>query len=403
MASGYENWSSNEPNDQDGEDCSEFYSDGSGWNDLPCDWGGIDTYVVEYGTTLLGGGPVSDSDSLTVTVSADTTTQAPTLTSPTSNSSQNTLQLTYSLPEVPTGGTVTVAFNNGTTTTTLTMSDSQSVNTAVNLASLISTSGVAATTAASLADGTYTVTLSYQDYLGNLASTDVESVVVIDTTVLPVSVARPSDNETIQTTTSTSEGTCETGATISISNVHLQTNPTTVVCSGGVFSTSITFLSSGLNTPIALSFTQTDVAGNVSSATVKNVAYALQTGSGGGGGGQPKDEEKKTPVVTTIPEQTVTLPPVNSAEVQEEAMQGTPLNTVEEKTSCKINEFLTRAVKLGRKNNPEDVKLLEQFLNKYENTNLPVDGYYSPEDFRAVVKWQEKHANDILTPWGLKK
>lgn len=110
-------------------------------------------------------------------------------------------------------------------------------------------------------------------------------------------VNRPSENETIQSTTSTTEGACETGATVSISNAHLQTNPTTVVCSGGTFSTSITFLSSGLNTPIALSFTQTDVAGNVSSATVKNVAYALQTGSGGGGGGgsvihEEKKEEK---------------------------------------------------------------------------------------------------------------
>ncbi len=135
---------------------------------------------MEYGAP--GNLPSVASDTLTITLSADTTTQAPTLTSPTSNSTQNTLQLTYSLPEVPTGGTVTVAFNDGTTTTTLTMGNSQSVNTAVNLASLISTSGVAATTAASLADGTYTVTLSYQDYLGNPASTDVESVVVIDTT-----------------------------------------------------------------------------------------------------------------------------------------------------------------------------------------------------------------------------
>lgn len=191
MASGYQNWSNNEPNDQDGEDCSEFYADGSGWNDLPCDWGGIDTYVVEYGTTLLGGGPVSDSDSLTVTVSADSTTQAPTLTSPTSTSLQNTLQLTYSLPEVPTAGTVNVSFNDGTTTTRLTMSDSRSVDTAVNLTNLASTSGlvsaiattgVVSTTATSLADGTYTVTLSYQDYLGNPASTDVETAVTIDTT-----------------------------------------------------------------------------------------------------------------------------------------------------------------------------------------------------------------------------
>jgi hypothetical protein len=99
-----------------------------------------------------------------------------------SDSVQNTLQLTYSLPEVPTPGTVNVSFNNGTTTTTLTMGNSQSVDTAVNLVSLASTSGVASATAGSLADGTYTVTLSYQDYLGNPMSTDVSSNVIIDTT-----------------------------------------------------------------------------------------------------------------------------------------------------------------------------------------------------------------------------
>lgn len=338
-----------------------------------------------------------------MTVTADSTTQAPTLTSPTSTSLQNTLQLTYSLPEVPTAGTVSVSFNDGTTTTTLTMGDSQSINTTVNLASLISTSGVASTAAASLADGTYTVTLSYQDYLGNPASTDVATAVTIDTTALAPAVARPSNNETIQSTTSTAEGTCETGATVSISNAHLQTNPTTVVCSGGVFSTSITFLSSGLNTAIALSFTQTDVAGNVSIATVKNVAYALQTGGGGGGGGQPKDEEKKVPTVTVVPEQNILTSVNDSIKVQEKTIEAVPLNSAEEKTSCEVHEYLKNPIRLGAKNNPEDVKLLEQFLNKYENAGLTVDGIYSREDFNAVMKWQEKYADDILKPWGLKK
>ena len=49
------------------------------------------------------------------------------------------------------------------------------------------------------------------------------------------------------------------------------------------------------------------------------------------------------------------------------------------------------------------MKLLEKFLNKYENANLPVDGIYSREDFDAVIKWQEKHADDILKPWGISK
>ncbi len=49
------------------------------------------------------------------------------------------------------------------------------------------------------------------------------------------------------------------------------------------------------------------------------------------------------------------------------------------------------------------MKLLEKFLNKYENANLAVDGIYSRADFNAVIKWQEKYATDILKPWGLKK
>lgn len=123
VASGYENWSLNEPNDQDGEDCSEFYADGSGWNDLPCDWGGIDSYVVEYGTTLLGGGPVSDSDSLTVTVSADSTppVQSDIVLTPSTTSATITLTTdeaaTSSISYGPTSSYGTTTTINGSTTT----------------------------------------------------------------------------------------------------------------------------------------------------------------------------------------------------------------------------------------------------------------------------------------------
>ncbi len=114
----YQNWHSGEPNQAGNEDCSEFYANGSGWNDLSCS-GSVNSYVVEYGAP---GNLVSiPSDSLDVTVSADTVTQTPTLTSPASSSTQRTLQLTYSLPEVPLAGSVTVGLNNGSTTTILTM------------------------------------------------------------------------------------------------------------------------------------------------------------------------------------------------------------------------------------------------------------------------------------------
>jgi parallel beta-helix repeat protein len=70
---------------------------------------------------------------------------------------------------------------------------------------------------------------------------------------------------------------------------------------------------------------------------------------------------------------------------------------------CDANVYLKTPVKLGAVNNPNDVKLLEQFLNTYEGTNLEVNGIYETVDFNAVVKWQEKYASDILTPWGMIK
>ena len=70
---------------------------------------------------------------------------------------------------------------------------------------------------------------------------------------------------------------------------------------------------------------------------------------------------------------------------------------------CTTSIYLTAPVKYGARNNPADVKLLENFLNTYEGTNLPVTGIYSKADYDAVVKFQEKYASTILNPWGLKK
>jgi hypothetical protein len=102
--------------------------------------------------------------------------------------------------------------------------------------------------------------------------------------------------------------------------------------------------------------------------------------------------EETTPSVVT---------PVNTIEETTPSVV-TPVNTIEE-VSCHAEPYLTKPIKLGAKNNPEDVKLLEKFLNTYEYANLPVDGIYSKSDFNAVVKWQEKYTDDILKPWGIKK
>ncbi len=405
---GYENWANLEPNQSGDEDCSQFYANGSGWNDLPCS-STLNYYIVEYGAP--GNLPNVASDTLDITLSADVTTQAPTLTSPTSTSTQNTLQLTYSLPEVPTAGSVTVLFNDGTTTTTLTMSDSQSVDTAVNLASLSSTTGVAATTAASLADGTYTVTLSYQDYLGNPASTDVETVVVIDTTGpvisgISVVIRHPPGANITWTTDEDATSHIEYGLTDAygsdttldedLNSSHTQT---------------ITSLSQV--TTYHYRIISEDTLGN--STTTTNYVF---TTSGATPGVRVKDEpitvaqekestpEKKeeTGISAPVVEEKNQTPVVHEElpEILKEWVGTMTLNAADEK-ACIADPYLKNPIKFGKQNNPGDVKLLEQFLNKYENTNLPVDGVYSREDFNAVIKWQEKYAENILKPWGLKK
>lgn len=65
--------------------------------------------------------------------------------------------------------------------------------------------------------------------------------------------------------------------------------------------------------------------------------------------------------------------------------------------------FPKTAIKFGAKNVADDVRALEQFLNAYENLSLPVDGVYSATDRNAVILWQQKHAQSVLKPAGLKK
>ncbi len=54
-------------------------------------------------------------------------------------------------------------------------------------------------------------------------------------------------------------------------------------------------------------------------------------------------------------------------------------------------------------NNPNDVKIVQKFLNTYEAESLPITGIYSRQTFDAVVRWQEKYREVILNPWGIKK
>ncbi len=83
------------------------------------------------------------------------------------------------------------------------------------------------------------------------------------------------------------------------------------------------------------------------------------------------------------------------------------LNTGKKNTEapnlCSTISYPQSVITYGKKNNVNDVKLLQVFLNTFEGAQLPVTGVYSKADYAATVSFQEKYAQDILTPQGLKK
>jgi hypothetical protein len=66
--------------------------------------------------------------------------------------------------------------------------------------------------------------------------------------------------------------------------------------------------------------------------------------------------------------------------------------------SCK--EYLTDYLRMGTKNNPAQVILLQNFLNKHIGTNIPATGFFGPLTLEGVKKFQLENADQILAPWA---
>lgn len=60
---------------------------------------------------------------------------------------------------------------------------------------------------------------------------------------------------------------------------------------------------------------------------------------------------------------------------------------------------ITAYMRQGRKNDPSQVTLLQEFLNKYEGANIPVTGYFGMLTRKAVDAFQVKYGTDVLRPW----
>ena len=67
--------------------------------------------------------------------------------------------------------------------------------------------------------------------------------------------------------------------------------------------------------------------------------------------------------------------------------------------SCVEHPYLTDFLKFGKKNDPEQVKLLQNFLNETMDAKLPVTGIYGRLTKAAVKKFQVKYHDEIIKPW----
>jgi hypothetical protein len=56
---------------------------------------------------------------------------------------------------------------------------------------------------------------------------------------------------------------------------------------------------------------------------------------------------------------------------------------------------------MGRNNDPEQVRRLQQFLNTEMGAGLPVTGFFGVLTDAAVKAFQKKYASAVLTPWDI--
>ncbi len=133
-------------------------------------------------------------------------------------------------------------------------------------------------------------------------------------------------------------------------------------CGSGGLAISAEFSFSTLGGGLAISDEQSFTTTSDDSGCTSNCGG----GGGGGGGGRrpPRPEEPETPIVP-----------------------------------CPL--YLTEYIRLGRANNPLEVRKLQAFLNVFEGERLAITGVYSQADFDAVSRFQRKYGGDVLAPWAI--
>jgi hypothetical protein len=67
--------------------------------------------------------------------------------------------------------------------------------------------------------------------------------------------------------------------------------------------------------------------------------------------------------------------------------------------ACSEKPYLAGVLSFGRRNDPNEVKKLQTFLNIQMNAGLPITGFYGARTRSAVKAFQTKYADKVLDPW----
>jgi uncharacterized repeat protein (TIGR02059 family)/uncharacterized delta-60 repeat protein len=151
-----------------------------------------------------------------------------------------------------------------------------------------------------------------------------------------------------------------------------------------------------------------DIASFVDFAVQNNtVAVATPTvssggsssgGSSGGGGGYVAFVTTPTSNNASTTKSTSTIK--NTVRVNNISNASSSISLVPNVNET-CDAYLIGTMRLGDKNNTEEVLKLQKFLNEFEGENLAVNGSYDSATFQAIVRFQEKYKKHVLLPWGL--
>jgi hypothetical protein len=150
-----------------------------------------DTWSVKL-SAVIGG--VTFNSNTATGLRTSTVTAPPVVTSPAASTTQNTVPVSFSVPDVPLSGSVALTFTNtsSSATTTLTLTNAQAANFTLNLASLATSPSVTSVAGSNtLPDGTYDVALAYRDIYGHAAASTIEHNWTLDTVTTPPTLPAP--------------------------------------------------------------------------------------------------------------------------------------------------------------------------------------------------------------------